>query len=662
MRNPSRAGPLFRAAAPVVAICLALGCASVRASSPGPSSDAFPVKSVRNRETVVSKGVEVTFRASPLDASSQEPREGEYAEVSFAIRDAATGRPVPSLSPGAWMDMARGTVVGSDPLTCREKVEQFLRGGLNYRPMLDLTAYYLLVMNRDASISVIDPVLGLRGITHLYTMVLLQSPGEDWIKSRDGRTLFVSMPRVGKVAAVDTDSFRVVKDIEAGVRPVRTALQPDGKYLWVGNDAGTAGESGVTVIDTGDRRVTARIPTGAGHHEIAFSDDGRFAFATNLDAGTVSVIDARTLAKVRDVATGPAPAALAWSPLAKALYVADAREGTVTVLDGSSHRQVARIAAAPGLSAIGFAPGGRYAFALSGTENKAFVADASTNRVVHVFDLEAQPYQMQFTDAFAYLRCLGSEQVTMVPLQALGREGNPDVKKFAAGTRAPGRDVPVGLAGTVARAVGEAAVVVANPAENSLYYYMEGMTAPMGSFRNYGHELKAVEVVDRSLKERAPGVYSTTVKIPAGGTYDVAFFLGSPTIVHCFRMEAGESVSGKKGAGALRVEYLVESPSIRKGETGRVRFRLSGPASDAPRTDLSDVLVRITKATGRWQGVGHAEHRGEGIYEVTFPPPPPGVYIVTVECGSLNVRADQLPPLTIQVVEGGAPIPAGGTK
>ncbi|HZW37481.1 MAG: YncE family protein [Deltaproteobacteria bacterium] len=662
MRNPSRSRSPFRTAAPVVAVCLALACTSVRASTPGPSPEASPAKTVRNRDTVVAKGVEITFSANPLDPSSPEPREGEYAEVSFSIRDVATGSPVPSLYPGAWMDMAHGSVGGGDPLTCREKVEQYLRGGLNYRPLLDLTAYYLLVMNNDASISVIDPVLGLRGITHLYTMVLLQSPGEDWIKSRDGRTLFVSMPRVGKVAAVDTDSFRVAKDIEAGSRPVRTALQPDGKYLWVGNDAGTAGESGLTVIDTGDRKVAARIPTGAGHHEIAFSDDGRFVFATNLAAGTVSVIDARTLAKVRDVATGPAPAALAWSPLAKALYIADGREGTITVLDGSSHRQVARIAAAPGLNAIGFAPGGRYAFALSGTGNKAFVADASTNRVVHVFDLEAHPYQVQFTDAFAYLRCRDSEQVTMVSLQALGMEGNPDVKKFAAGTRAPGRDVPVGVAGTVTRAVGEAAVVVANAAENSLYYYMEGMTAPMGSFRNYGHELKAVEVVDRSLKERAPGVYSTTVKIPIGGTYDVAFFLDAPTVIHCFRMEAGESASGKKGPGPVRVEYLMESASIRKGEAGHVRFRLSGPASNAPRTDLSDVLVRITQATGRWQGTARAEHRGDGVYEVTFPPPPPGVYVVTVECASLHVRPDQLPPFTIQVVEGGAPIPAGRTK
>jgi YVTN family beta-propeller protein len=625
-------------------------------------ADSAAAKKPSNRETIAAKGVEITFEARPLDASSVVPREGEFAEVSFSIRDATTGSPVPSLFPGAWMDMEQADAGKAAPLTCREKVEQFLRGGLNYRPMIDLTSYYLLVMNKDASISVIDPVLGLRGITHLYTMVLLQSPGEDWVKSREGKTLFVSMPRAGKVASVDTDSFRVTRDIEAGSRPVRTALQPDGKYLWVGNDAAKAGESGVTVIDTGDGRVIARVPTGAGHHEIAFSDDGRFAYVTNLESGTVSVIDVRTFSKIRDVATGPAPTALAWSSLAKALYVSDGKEGTITVVDGTRHEPAARISAAPGLNAIAFSPGMRFAVALSGTKNKAFVLDATSNMVVNVIDVDEHPYQVRFTDAFAYVRCLGSELVTMVPLHSLGTEGKLDVKKFPAGTRPPGRDGNVGMANTIARAVGEAAVVVTNTAENSLYYYMEGMTAPMGSFRNYGHELKAVEVVDRSLKERSPGVYSTTVKIPVAGTYDVAFFLDSPLVVHCFRMEAGGSPAVRKSGNLSKVEFLTDSPAIGPGETGKIRLRIYDPDAGAPRTDVEDVVVLITRATGRWQGSLPASHKGEGIYEAEFPAPPPGVYVVTVECASLKLTRDRTPPLTMKVVGDGPRSPGGKEK
>ena len=48
---------------------------------------------------------------------------------------------------------------------------------------------------------------------------------------------------------------------------------------------------------------------------------------------------------------------------------------------------------------------------------------------------------------------------------------------------------------------------MANPADQAIYYYMEGMLAPMGSFNNYRREPKAVLIVDRSLRERAGRVF-----------------------------------------------------------------------------------------------------------------------------------------------------------
>jgi hypothetical protein len=43
---------------------------------------------------------------------------------------------------------------------------------------------------------------------------------------------------------------------------------------------------------------------------------------------------------------------------------------------------------------------------------------------------------------------------------------------------------------------------------------MEGMNAPMGNYKTYGHQARAVTVVDRSLKEVEPGVYAGKVRIP----------------------------------------------------------------------------------------------------------------------------------------------------
>ena len=105
-------------------------------------------------------------------------------------------------------------------------------------------------------------------------------------------------------------------------------MQNDGRYLWVGNNSET--DSGVTVIDTSTFKVVSQIKTGAGHHEIAFTDDDRFAFVTNKQDGTVSIIDMRKLARVKDLKVGSQPVAIAFSPLSKALYIASEGDGTIS--------------------------------------------------------------------------------------------------------------------------------------------------------------------------------------------------------------------------------------------------------------------------------------------------------------------------------------------
>ena len=82
----------------------------------------------------------------------------------------------------------------------------------------------------------------------------------------------------------------------------------------MGNAAPGAETGGVTVIDAARFEKVASIPTGRGHHEIAFSDGDRHAFVSNRDGGTVSVIDVAKLEKVKDIPTGPLPIAMAFSP------------------------------------------------------------------------------------------------------------------------------------------------------------------------------------------------------------------------------------------------------------------------------------------------------------------------------------------------------------
>ena len=83
-------------------------------------------------------------------------------------------------------------------------------------------------------------------------------------------------------------------------------------------------------------------------------------------------------------------------------------------------------------------------------------------------------------------------------------------------------------------------MLVANPADKMIYFYTEGMAAPMGSFQNYRRDPKALLLLDNSLAETSRGIYTSTIRLPEAGHYDVAFLLDSPRMVNCFSLTVAE--------------------------------------------------------------------------------------------------------------------------
>ncbi len=617
--------------------------------APGAVKDAPPASAQQGTaDRFTREGVTVEFSATPVSPST-ELTEGEYAEISFKVTDATTGRPLRSLTPGAWMDIGQPVAgrEGQPTLDCREKVGLYLSGRVGIRPLIDLNSYYVLALNRDSSISVVDPMVGMAGRTYLYAHIALPRPGADWAKTADDKRLYVTIPRGGQVAVVDTESFKTIGSVSVGGQPVRIVLQGDGRYLWVGNDAAGA-ESGVVVVDRAKAAVVARIPTGQGHHEIVLSPDDRFAFVGNQEDGTVSVIDVQRLAKTKDVKTGGRPVSLAYSRQSQALYVADSAGGVIAVVDGRRHDVAARVAAKPGLQELGFTEDGRWALVANPAQNAVYVVDASANRLVHTVPVGGGPYQLTFTKTFAYVRALDSERVAMIPLSELGRDKAPPVNYFQAGEAGPGSaGQGFAVAGTMTPALGEAAMMVANPADGNIYFYMEGMVAPMATFRNYAHRPAALILVNRSLRERELGVYSTTVRIPSAGTYDVALLLDSPRVIHCFAATAKASLTLPRTGPSLDVEFLVKDRRVPVGRPLTVSFKLTDAASQKPRTGLTDVRVLYYMAPAGQRREATAREVGDGIYEASLSLPERGAYYVYVAVPSAKVKFGDLTFLSL---------------
>ncbi|HYU35038.1 MAG TPA: YncE family protein [Thermoanaerobaculia bacterium] len=596
----------------------------------------------------VKAGVAVDLSVEPVEPGNPgELREGQEAVFRFAISDTATGTPLAGSYPAAWIDFLPDAPT-TESKGCTERVEELIAGSILSQPEVDLNVYYVLALNEDATISVVDPLFGFGG-SKLLAMVYLDSPGEDWALSPDKNRLYVSLPDSNQVAVVDTAAWKVQSRIAVGPRPSRLALQPDGARLWV------VLETGVAAIDTAKLSVAATLPTGSGSHDLALSDDNRFAWVTNSGEKTLSVIDAARLARLRDVPLNVSPTSLAYSPLAQAAYVSSEEAGAVVAVSGGDNPQVlARMEAEPGLGQIRFAPDGRLGFVVNPRTNQIHILDAARNRIIQTGTLQNGPDQVTFSDSLAYVRHRGSDAVLMIPLKEVGEEGTPvPAADFPGGQHPLGAWSRPSSADSIVRAPGADAVLVANPADKAIYFYREGMAAPMGSFQNYSREPRAVLVVDRSLKERKAGSYETVARLPRPGHYQVAFFLDSPRAVHCFPLTVSVDPAAEERRARLKpakVESLVDtSHVVHPGEKVRLRFRLSDPRTGQPKDGLQDVTVLVFTAASHQEWREAARSVGEGVYEAEVTPPLAGTYHVAVASPSMNLPFHLAPRVILRV-------------
>ncbi|MFO0587614.1 MAG: hypothetical protein U0441_08745 [Polyangiaceae bacterium] len=632
----SRRGVFGVLAAAVAAIVLVAGlCAAALWPRPAPRP------AVASR--VTKGGVSVEMEVDPVaeDRRGQAPRAGDEVTFRFRITDAATGAPFAKGFPVAWADPRRaGEEEGEGP--CRARVRGLLEGSLFRRAEVDLNEYLVLVLGDDATISIVDPRFGFGG-TRLLAQVTLPAPAADWALTSDQTALFVSMPEIGRVAVIDPATWTIRREIETAPGPEKIALQPDEERLWVLH-RDVAGAPLATVIATRQERVIGRIDEGRGAGGLAFGDDSRSAFLTLPGAGEVAVVDVASLSVTRRVPVGRAPKAVAWSPLSRAAFAADAAGAGIFVVDAEHERPIAHLAVNSRLSGIRIAPGGRVGVAHSAEDGTMVFFDTSSNTLSPPATVPGGPDQVAFSDSLAYVRRRASESVLVLPLARASVAGQaPSAAEFPAGQKAPG---DAAIPDAIVTAPGGGAVLVANPADRAVYYYKEGMAAPMGQFSTYGHAPIGVLVLDRSLRERSPGVYETTGRLTRDGAHEVAFVLDSPRIVHCFSLAVAPAPV--LGDSAQIVSELVdaEAPLI-VGRPGRVRFRLRDAATLAPVTEASGVPVLAYRSPGVWQMRAVAEVEADDVYSFPLIAPEEGVYSIVVMPSSTGAAGL---PLAIRAV------------
>jgi YVTN family beta-propeller protein len=106
--------------------------------------------------------------------------------------------------------------------------------------------------------------------------------------SPDRRRLYASnMSGEGSVSVFDFQTGTKIKDIDTGQECEGVGVSPDGRWLWAGNRAADT----VSIIDTGSLEVVKTLESPGFPYRVEFTPNGRYALVPHARSGSLMVGD-----------------------------------------------------------------------------------------------------------------------------------------------------------------------------------------------------------------------------------------------------------------------------------------------------------------------------------------------------------------------------------
>ncbi|MEO6563369.1 MAG: cytochrome D1 domain-containing protein, partial [Nitrosospira sp.] len=506
--------------------------------------------------TIEREGISLRLRIEAIDADAPlTPQAGQSVRLRLDGKRLADAHPLSNWTAGAWLDREIDAMSGAVPV-CGQRVARYLSGNLMQRPLLDLTGYYVLSLDAEPSVSVLDPSVSFGGRSSLYAAIKLEGRGFDWLKTADDALLFVALPKEKKLAIADLQTLKILDHLSLPGRPTRLALQPDERLLWVGQAGLEGEESAVEVIDTISRKPLKHISLPVGHHEFAFSEDGRYAYISSRQAGALSIVDASTFKILHDINLGFEPLGLIFVNKALSLWVMDAKAGRIHRYDPQGN-PLDNLTIEPGLGPAKVTPDGRHVLTVNPGQHRLYIFDAVTGQEKHRLTVSGQPYDVIFSAQYAYVRALQSEQVGLLSLASLD-SAQAFLKFVPAGAIPVGKTANLPRASSMTASLDNAGAFFATPAERTIYHYMEGMNSPSAGVHTYGHVPMAAMVIQRGLREVGPGQYAAVIRLPSAGRMVLALASETPAIRECVGLKIEAPKKADADAG-IAMQWLNDS-------------------------------------------------------------------------------------------------------
>jgi YVTN family beta-propeller protein len=195
-----------------------------------------------------------------------------------------------------------------------------------------LSAGTLVVVHRtDATLHLLDPISGAR----LAELPTGRAPHEVAVDGT-GRIAVVSNHGTrdeagSSLTVVDVRKAQVLRTID-----LDTHRKPHG-LAWLSGDVvavTSEGTAHLVLVNVTTGEVVGAIETKQrGSHMVVATADGKRAFVTNVQSGTVSVLDVASGRKLRDIPTGRGAEGIAMTPDGKEVWVCNRAADTLSVID-----------------------------------------------------------------------------------------------------------------------------------------------------------------------------------------------------------------------------------------------------------------------------------------------------------------------------------------
>ena len=140
--------------------------------------------------SVSHEGVTIDVMVAPVQMSGNGPappvRAGDDVRLRIRVRD-TNGQALPSTKLSAWLVARQGDSPLRPPALSR-RVAALTAGDRLAPPEIDFNQYYVVALNDDATVTVVDPLFGFGG-SKLLALVTLPGPGRDWACPRRQATV-----------------------------------------------------------------------------------------------------------------------------------------------------------------------------------------------------------------------------------------------------------------------------------------------------------------------------------------------------------------------------------------------------------------------------------------------------------------------------------------